>query len=372
MMNDLRGIMSGIYTKAEDWGYWPEGRRNPMSRVKIGEKWSVRPERILNEDETVRVLARLSDPNLLVVETALATGARISELLGLKWKHIDLKSGVIQIVQRNWRGDIDDPKSKTSKRPLTLGYLVDRYSAKATADKASSEMWVFARTDGSGLPALGFRGAASPETGGGRRGLRFRRAGSALLPPRQYHLAAGSWRFEYRGVEDRRTQHGPNDRGIHEDPTHPPGRTHPPDSGSAGGRGRQTLGRRQWRQRGPRVACHEVRRPGLHHRRNPDHPVGFQATLPLCRAGNIDLRKCLRAPHRGRGRAESIGGQTRQNLDSSQWPLINVVVQEVGQPSRVRLSKLFVLNISKHVGEAALPGRGLTCCYFHSMRKCPS
>jgi len=41
MMNDLRGIMSGIYTKAEEWGYWPEGRRNPISRVKIGEKWRV-------------------------------------------------------------------------------------------------------------------------------------------------------------------------------------------------------------------------------------------------------------------------------------------------------------------------------------------
>jgi hypothetical protein len=60
MMNDLRGIMSGIYTKAEEWGYWPEGRRNPMSRVKIGEKWSVRPERILTEEETVRVLSRLN------------------------------------------------------------------------------------------------------------------------------------------------------------------------------------------------------------------------------------------------------------------------------------------------------------------------
>jgi hypothetical protein len=82
MMNDLRGIMSGIYTKAEEGGYWPEGRRNPMSRVKIGEKWSVRPERILTEDETVRVLARLTDPNLLIVETVLATGARISELPG--------------------------------------------------------------------------------------------------------------------------------------------------------------------------------------------------------------------------------------------------------------------------------------------------
>jgi integrase len=151
MMNDLRGIMSGIYTKAEDWGYWPEGRRNPISRVKIGEKWSVRPERILTEEQTVRVLARLSDPNLLVLETTIATGARISEILGLKWSHVDLERGVIHIVQRNWRGDIDDPKSKTSKRPLTLGYLVDRYRTKAAADKAQPEGWVFVRTDGSGL-----------------------------------------------------------------------------------------------------------------------------------------------------------------------------------------------------------------------------
>ena len=43
MMNDLRGIMSGVYTKAEEWGYWPEGRRNPISRVKIGEKWTLGP-----------------------------------------------------------------------------------------------------------------------------------------------------------------------------------------------------------------------------------------------------------------------------------------------------------------------------------------
>ncbi len=152
MMNDLRGIMSGIYTKAEEWGYWPEGRRNPMSRVKIGEKWTVRPERILTEDETVKVLARLSDPNLLIIETALATGARISEILGLTWQHLDLNEGVIRIVQRNWRGDIDDPKSKTSKRPLTLGNLADRYRVKATADKAQPDKWVFTRTDGTGLP----------------------------------------------------------------------------------------------------------------------------------------------------------------------------------------------------------------------------
>src|SRR5260370_30281664 len=72
MMNDLRGIMSGIFTKAEEWVYWPVGRRTPMSRVKIGEKWTVRPERILTEEQTVRVLAHLTDPNLLIVVNSLA------------------------------------------------------------------------------------------------------------------------------------------------------------------------------------------------------------------------------------------------------------------------------------------------------------
>ena len=152
MMNDLRGIMSGIFTKAEDWGYWPEGRRNPISRVKIGEKWTVRPERILTDEETVRVLGRLNDPNLLVVETAIETGARISEILGLTWENVNLDSGVIQIVQRNWRGDIAKPKSRKSKRPLTLGHLVERYRVKAKATRAPATEFVFTRTDGSKLP----------------------------------------------------------------------------------------------------------------------------------------------------------------------------------------------------------------------------
>ena len=194
MMNDLRGIMSGIYTKAEEWGYWPEGRRNPICRVKIGEKWSVRPERILTEEETVRVLARLSEPNLLIIETTIATGVRISEILGLTWLNVNLEDGVIQIVQRNWRGDIDDPKSKTSKRPLTLGYLVDRYRVKATADKAQPGKWVFVRTDASGLPLW---------DSGVRQALKRAAAAEGCdfpgLGPHSFRRANITWRQEVGG-----------------------------------------------------------------------------------------------------------------------------------------------------------------------------
>jgi integrase len=77
--------------------------------------------------KTIRVLARLSDPTIVI-------GARISELLGLKWRHIELRGGVIQIVQRNWRGDIDDPKSKTSERPLSWDTWSTATRVKANAD----------------------------------------------------------------------------------------------------------------------------------------------------------------------------------------------------------------------------------------------
>lgn len=151
-MNDLRGIMSAVFTKAQEWGYWPESRRNPISRVKIGEKWNVNPERILTWDETARVLSRIKEPNRLVIETAIATGARISELLGLQWQHVDLEQGTIRIEQRYYRGDIDQPKTKRSRRLLTLGYLVERFADKKRTENPKPADWVFGRNDGSGLP----------------------------------------------------------------------------------------------------------------------------------------------------------------------------------------------------------------------------
>jgi integrase len=129
-----------------DWGYWPEDRRTPIAKVDIGRKWVVRPQRILTPAETERVLARLDDPNLLVCETCMDTGTRISEVTGLKLKHVDLDRGCIHIEQRNWRGEIDDPKTAGSKRTLALGKLVGRYEAwmrqRGTTDP---EAWVFPR-----------------------------------------------------------------------------------------------------------------------------------------------------------------------------------------------------------------------------------
>ena len=144
MMADLRNLMSGIVTKAQEWDLLPDSFANPMHRVRLPRKWEVRQKRILSPEQTMRVLARLRDPVLLISQTCLETGARISEVTGLRIQHVDLKLGCVRIEQRHWRGDIDEPKTARSRRTLALGTLRERYRRWiAGLDEHSREGWVF-------------------------------------------------------------------------------------------------------------------------------------------------------------------------------------------------------------------------------------
>jgi len=153
MMADLRNVMSGIITKAHEWEIIPEMYANPMRRVKLPKKFEVREKRILDEDQTARVVARLADPPLLICETCLDAGTRISEVLGLKVKHVDLERGCARIEQRNCRGDIDEPKTEKSKRALALGNLAPRYATRIAGLKRNGpEAWIFPQAENPAKP----------------------------------------------------------------------------------------------------------------------------------------------------------------------------------------------------------------------------
>lgn len=151
MMIDLRNVMSGIITRAQEWGIIPRSYANPMRWVKIGRKWVVRPDRILTDEETAEVFARIEDPHLLICETCIYTGTRISEAVGLQLKHVDLKKGTIKIEQRHCRGDVDVPKTDSSRRVLALGVLTERYKGwiakKGMKDPGD---WVFPQDNTAG------------------------------------------------------------------------------------------------------------------------------------------------------------------------------------------------------------------------------
>jgi integrase len=151
-MHGVRAIMSRIYHYAEGHGLWEEGKRPPVSRAKLGKKRHKYERRILSFEETARVLARLEEPNLLIIETCIATGTRISEVLGLQWKHVDLNAGTIKIEQRVWHQDLDRPKTENSRRVLGIGDLVERYRAKLAEDGAGFDTFVFQQKRAPGRP----------------------------------------------------------------------------------------------------------------------------------------------------------------------------------------------------------------------------
>jgi integrase len=143
-MCGVRNAMSGVITKAIEWEILPEIFANPIHRVRLPKKWEVWEKRILSPEQTANVLGLLDDPNLLICETCVDTGTRISEVLGLMVKHVDLDKGILSIEQRNWRGDIDVPKTAKSRRLLALGTLTPRYKAWIEGLKLKGpNAWVF-------------------------------------------------------------------------------------------------------------------------------------------------------------------------------------------------------------------------------------
>ena len=151
-MHGVRAIMGRVYRHAEGHGLWEEGRRSPVAKAKIGRKRHKYERRILTFEETSRVLARLDEPYRLIIEVCIATGARISEVLGLTWKHVDLEAATVKIAQRVWHQDVGRPKSENSRRILGIGDLVDRFRQRAAEEGAAPDAFVFQQKRAPGRP----------------------------------------------------------------------------------------------------------------------------------------------------------------------------------------------------------------------------
>ena len=119
--------MSGVFTKATEWKLWSGG--NPVEHVHVGKKKTARSRRKLTIEETRLLLALLPPDVRIMCEVALYCTLRISEVLGLQWKHIDFKRGVLCVRQRYYRGDVDTVKSECSERDVAMGFLGEDLAA---------------------------------------------------------------------------------------------------------------------------------------------------------------------------------------------------------------------------------------------------
>lgn len=126
----IRGVLSSIFNLAIAWGYWLE--QSPVKLAFLVKKMpgTLKHERkIWTAEELQRILLAVRPDVNLIIRTLVWTGMRISECLGLRWKNVDLKRGLIKVVERQCRGDVDAPKSAKGRRLLVLGELADEYAA---------------------------------------------------------------------------------------------------------------------------------------------------------------------------------------------------------------------------------------------------
>ena len=135
--NDLKGIISGVFTKAVEWGYW--NGKNPTEGTSLGPRSTKRKKYGWSDEQIVQYIAELPQVIQLMIATLVTTGMRESELAGLKWGSVDLERGVIRVQETYYRGECGETKTEESQRELWLGALRETFAAQKPTDAGSND-----------------------------------------------------------------------------------------------------------------------------------------------------------------------------------------------------------------------------------------
>ena len=86
--------LKAAFNKAKDWGYVNE---NYFTKIKLPKKQKLKPI-FINSDELSEIIKKI-DVNIVkdVVTFGFYTGMRLSEIVNLKWKNINLSAGTIMV-----------------------------------------------------------------------------------------------------------------------------------------------------------------------------------------------------------------------------------------------------------------------------------
>jgi integrase len=92
-----------------------------VARLAEPPKVEAREQLILDVDQVHALLAATSEPRLrAILSLAIATAMRQGEVLGLRWRDVDLETGSLRVVNQLQRGDLVAPKTKRSRRALGI------------------------------------------------------------------------------------------------------------------------------------------------------------------------------------------------------------------------------------------------------------
>jgi len=94
-VNHYLKILKRLFIIAIEWRY---ARENPVRRIKLYSEKDTQKERILSEEEEVRLLEAALGHLRPILVVALNTGMRRGEILNLRWEQVDLEQRIIQVI----------------------------------------------------------------------------------------------------------------------------------------------------------------------------------------------------------------------------------------------------------------------------------
>lgn len=137
----LRWDLRAIYKLAVAEGY---AQRDPSISLYIPKEAVTEPTRAMTAREVEPYIAALNARERVIASLAIFAGMRPGEILGLQRQHVSDDCTSVTIAQRLYRGDIDTPKTNSSKRivaipPKTAGLLKEWMELVEEGEEA----WVF-------------------------------------------------------------------------------------------------------------------------------------------------------------------------------------------------------------------------------------
>jgi integrase len=116
----LKRMLHLLFERAMLWGL-VEVTRNPLElvRVKGGSKRQKQPT-VLTPEEFQALVHELPEPYSIMATLAMCTGLRISEVLALRWEHINFSAGTMLVQQGAVSGRIGRTKTEASRDEMPL------------------------------------------------------------------------------------------------------------------------------------------------------------------------------------------------------------------------------------------------------------
>lgn len=132
----VRAVMHLLFERAMLWELIPVDR-NPIEVVKLrGTSGRMRKPQILAPEKFQELVAALREPYSVMAIVAMCTGLRVSEILALRWEHIDFTTGAMMIQQGVVNGRIGRVKTEAShdEVPLDPGFaaVLQQWRGKKT------------------------------------------------------------------------------------------------------------------------------------------------------------------------------------------------------------------------------------------------